>query len=410
MRDALSRAARPYVGRGARLRWLHLVLGGAVLMPYYLVALTVVDLVDGRQVGYVGLWAQPRAYGLSLLLVASTAFFSLVRTFEVSAARLLLGERATSLTPGPPTSRGGRFRAAVWYVVHLAVGGVASALTLALPPATVVLLARPFVDLRPAAVPDAWPVSVPDWLQPLAGLLLLAALLGVVRAGGGLARLAPALLGPSPSDRLAELERRTARLAERNRLARDLHDSVGHALSVVTIQAGAAGRLIDSDPVFAARALGAIEETARSALADLDHVLGLLRDEASSSSTPVPDLAGLDRLLDQARLGGLAVDTEVAGDPAVLPAVVSREAYRIVQEGLTNALRHAGAVPVRLRIDVRPSVLTLELTNTLVAGRSPVPGGGRGLAGIAERVASLGGQVSAGADGARWRVAVEVPL
>ena len=409
MRDALSRVARPYLGRAARLRWLHLVLGGAVLMPYFLVALTVVEASNGGP-STVGLLVQFRAFGLSLLLVAMTAFFSMVRTFEVSAARLLLGERAASLTPGPPISRGGRARAAVWFVVHLAAGAVVSALTLALPPATVVLVASPFVDLRPAAFRDAWPLSLPAWQQALAGLVLLAVLLGVARAtGGGLARLAPALLGPSPSDRLAELERRTARLAERNRLARELHDSVGHALSVVTIQAGAAGRVIDTDPAFAARAIGAIEETARSALADLDHVLGLLREE-SSGTAPSPDLAGLDRLLDQARLGGLVVDTKVAGDPALLPVVVSREAYRVVQEGLTNALRHAGAGPVRLRIDVRPSILSLELTNALVADRAPAPGGGRGLAGIAERVESLGGRVSAGVDGARWRVAVEVPL
>lgn len=103
----------------------------------------------------------------------------------------------------------------------------------------------------------------------------------IVVAGALLSRAAPWFLGPSAAERIAAMESEAVKLAERNRLARELHDSVGHALSVVTLQAGAAGRVLDSDPAFAREALGAIEESARAALEDLDHVLGLLRDDPS---------------------------------------------------------------------------------------------------------------------------------
>jgi signal transduction histidine kinase len=234
-----------------------------------------------------------------------------------------------------------------------------------------------------------------------------------VGTGTLLARLAPRLLGPSAAERLAEMEARAVKLAERNRLARELHDSVGHALSVVTLQAGAAGRVLDSDPAFAREALGAIEDSARAALEDLDHVLGLLREDPSRPA-PQATLEDLGRLLEQTRIAGVRLDAEIDPEVGRVPAAVSREAYRIVQEGLTNALRHAGKVPVRLRLGVADERLEIEMSNPLGAphgaGAGAGHGGGRGLGGVRERVTVLRGEMSAGPDGTQWRFRVSLPL
>jgi signal transduction histidine kinase len=211
---------------------------------------------------------------------------------------------------------------------------------------------------------------------------------------------------------LAEAHAAERALAERNRLARELHDSVGHALTVTTLQAGAAARVLDTDPAFAAKALDAIAEAGRAALADLDHVLGLLREGPAGGAedrAPQPDLGGLAALVDGARSAGVPVELRCEGVTEAVPRAVSREAYRIVQEGLTNALRHAGPVPVAVRVAVRADAVELELTNPL--GRGPSRrGGGRGLAGMRERVGVLRGELTAGTDGDLWRVAARLPL
>src|SRR5262249_43375753 len=229
-------------------------------------------------------------------------------------------------------------------------------------------------------------------LCPVAGLAMLGALAACAAACGALlARWAPALLGPTPEDRLAAAEARAADLAVRNRLARELHDSVGHALSAVTLQASAARRLLDTDPEFVREALAAIEDTTRRTVGELDAVLGVLRDGDAPGTAPAPTLAGdLDGLLRRTRAAGQPVPATVATDLAALPALVSREAYRIVQEGLSNALRHAGT-PVAVRITVAEGRLEITVENPLGAAPAPRPGGGHGLRGVADRVRLLGG-------------------
>ncbi|MFE4519322.1 sensor histidine kinase, partial [Kitasatospora sp. NPDC056783] len=245
----------------------------------------------------------------------------------------------------------------------------------------------------------------------LAVLLLIVATNAV--CGALLARWAPALLGPTPEERVAAAERRATVLAQRNRLARELHDSVGHALSAVGIQASAASRVLRSNPDFAAEALAAIEETARAAVAELDAVIGLLREEEPEAAAPAgPTLAGLDDLLRQLGRAGVTVDAELAPGLAGLPAAVSREAYRIVQEGLTNVLRHAGPAPAGLRVALADGRIEIELTNPLGTARPSRPGGGRGLRGIGERAAALrgGSAVGPSEDGTTWRLAVWLPV
>ncbi|MGW1378306.1 sensor histidine kinase [Streptomyces sp. NPDC002446] len=408
--------------RRAGRRWVHLVLGGALLMPFYLVATVAVPLLaDGadplRQPGW-----QFVAFGCALPLAALTALvFPQLRPLEVTAVRSLCDIPAEQLADGPATSWAARRRTALWFVAHLLAGGIVSGTTLSAPPAALMLVLLPVsAPLQQTALD--WMQAFPGVLGPLAGLALLALVIGTAWAAGALlARCAPALLGPTPADRLAAAERRAADLATRNRLARELHDAVGHALSAVTLQASAARRVLERDPEFVRQALGAIEDTTREAVAELDTVLGLLREEdATGPTAPAPTLDGLEALLGRTRAAGVRVEVTVEGRCTGLPPVVSREAYRIVQEGLSNALRHAGPVPVRLCLHRDERELTLRMENPVrgpVAGPapgSPVPaprtGGGRGLPGIAERARLLGGEATAAAQDGVWRLTARLPL
>lgn len=414
----MSLALRPVTGGITYRRWAYLILGGALLVPYILAGVVLLPLALIRAESVFG----STDYVLLILaciaiLIVLTSFIPAVRTVEATAVRELLGGPLTSQGVGSVRSWAARWRWSAWFVLHIVVGGLVSLLTLFVPPAAVVSFTEPFTGqqnvggLNLPVVHGAW-----RWAVPVGGLLALVCLVyGVALAGAILARLAPVFLGPSAADRLASVEDRARALAQRNRLARELHDSVGHALSVVSIQAGAAGRVLDTDPDFARRALSAIEESARSAMTDLDHVLGLLREDAGEAAdrTPQPTLDALDRLVTSTELTGVAVDLRVTGDLATVPPVVSREAYRIVQEGLTNVLRHAGKVPVTLCVDVQPDLVELTMINPLGhpgpdahrAGR-----GGRGLPGMRERVTVLHGQLTAGIDGKCWRVNVILPV
>jgi signal transduction histidine kinase len=403
----------PVIRPSSYRRWVYLILGGAVLVPFMLIA------------GMILPSLMPAAFrdepvlvtALSLVVVIGVmllmSLIPAVRVIEGTAARELLGDGIPEQTRGAGTSWESRARFAGWFVLHLLVGGVLSVLTLTVPPTVVLTFFSPFLGQVDAlgltvATPRGWAGA---WV-PLAGLASLLVLLHLVVGAAVLAtRAAPFLLGPTAAERLAELEHRTELLAERNRLARELHDSVGHALSVVTIQASAAGRVLDADPEFARTALSAIEESARAALADLDHVLGLLREE-SSADRPQWTLANLPNLLEQTRIAGVTVESTVAGALDGVPPAVSREAYRIVQEGLTNVLRHAGKVPVALRLTADGDRFELELSNPIdehgrVRTRS---GGGHGLSGMRERVTVLRGQMTAGPDRGHWRVQVRIPL
>ncbi|MGC4894694.1 histidine kinase [Micromonospora sp. DT31] len=403
VRAALAPLARASTWRRA----VFLLLGGVLALPYALLAVAFAQLLSHSGV--------PRLPGVGLLLVGVAlavvpVFLSGSRALEIAAARALLAVDLPEPTPGHRIDREARLRAALWIALHLGTGAaVWFAAVSAFPMALV--FAAGLVGVDTGAVADGR-VGPFDPAHPvragLAGLVVLVAL-GYAVAGLGTlaASMAPVLLGPAQAERIAALEARAVRLAERNRLARELHDSVGHALTVATLQAGAARELLDTDPEFSRRALRAIEETSRRAMDDLDHVLGLLREsDAGRPTAPQPTLAGLDELVATARAAGLVIDAQVGGALDALPAVVSREGYRIVQEGLTNATRH-GRGPVTLRVAVPPQGLEIELVNT-VRGGGPA-GGGRGLDGMRERVLLLGGRLDAGPQGDRWRVRATVP-
>lgn len=328
------------------LRWVYLLLGAALVLAFILVDSGLVSLLDDLDMPNVltGIVAAIVVAAPPLVLGALPA----VREVEGIAVESLLGVRFEER----PLSRrtwAQRRRTTLWFCIHLVAGGFVGILSTAVFGIGAVLLAAPFRspgsrELLPGLnyqVTGRWT----DAWMPLATIVAIVALFLLSSAIGALlAYAAPRLLGPTPAERIELLERRTATLAERNRLARELHDSVGHALSLVTIQAAAARRVLATDPAFAETALAAMETSARAALADLDHVLGLLRDDRrpGSQTAPQATLGNLTRLVEATRAGGIAVGVRCTGDLDQLPAAVSREAYRIIQEGLTNAIRHAG--------------------------------------------------------------------
>ena len=206
----------------------------------------------------------------------------------------------------------------------------------------------------------------------------------------------------------AELERRTRaleeerRLAEaavqeeRARIARELHDVVAHSVSVVAVQAGAAQAVLDSDPDRAREPLGAIESSARDALVEMRRLLGVLRTaEEEPSLAPQPGLADLPAVAARVTAAGLPVELSVEGEPAPLPAGVDLAALRIVQEALTNSLRHARASCARVTVCHRPAAVELTVADDGGGGPTGRPGG-HGIVGMRERVALYGGELSVG--------------
>ncbi len=183
---------------------------------------------------------------------------------------------------------------------------------------------------------------------------------------------------------------------ERARIARELHDVVAHAISVIVLQARGGRKLIDEEPEEARQALDAIERTASQALVEMRRLLGLLREsDEQLVLAPQPTLARLDDLVRQVREAGLPVELAVEGEPAELPPGVDLSAYRMVQEALTNALKHAGPATARVTVRYAEGELDLEVSDN-GAGSGNGDGAGQGLAGIRERVAVFGGDVEAG--------------
>jgi signal transduction histidine kinase len=217
---------------------------------------------------------------------------------------------------------------------------------------------------------------------------------------------------------LAEERERNARQAivdERVRIARELHDVVAHHVSVIGVQAGVARRLFGRRPQQAQEAIGSVEASSRQAIADLHQIVGFLRshDDGGDDLAPQPDLERLPALIDQMRAAGLPIDYVEEGAAHRWPAAVELSAFRIVQEALTNVLKHAGPSPTTIRMRHEPDALDIEIVDGGSGGgtRSGATrsgageNGGRGLAGMRERAALHGGVLEAGpCDGAGFRV------
>jgi signal transduction histidine kinase len=210
---------------------------------------------------------------------------------------------------------------------------------------------------------------------------------------------------------LAADEAREAAEAERRRLARELHDVVAHAVTVMVIQAQAAQRLRSTDPDGELEALVAIEQRGRRALVELRRLLSVLRtDDDVESRSPQPGIAGIAALAAEMRDAGLDVVLRIDGEMSAVPAGVDLSTYRIVQEALTNALRHAGCVRATVLVRADDRAVQIEVVDE-GSGTPAAAGTGLGLTGMRERVRLLGGTVSAGprAQGG-FAVNVELPL
>ncbi|MFH9843701.1 sensor histidine kinase [Streptomyces sp. NPDC017246] len=386
----------------------------------------------------------PAAVRFVVVLLVWAALIGLVglarttrRVLIVSARRLLKVSlpdptAARGPTRSPAPSVADRWRTPLWLLLHVTLGwsgalagGVLLFVALTLPGGWLDAELGLSLFGRSVRVAGGWQ----SWVLALGCLFLAAVVCAAVTKA--LRWSAPRLLGPSAAERLALAAERELRLAERNRLAHELHDSIGHTLTTTTIQAAVAGELMSDDPVAARAALRSIEESARAALEDLDYVLGVLR-EREAETAPSRTLADLPELLDRLRHAGAVVELDVSGDPARVRGTLSRAAYRILQEGLTNAMRHGAGGPIEVRVAAAQDVLELGVVNRAGAGAGAgaetgegagegvargarragaFPTSGHGLPGLAERVRLLHGQIVAGPDGpTHWRLAVTLPV
>ncbi|MGX1563131.1 sensor histidine kinase [Streptomyces sp. NPDC055506] len=388
----MVRMLRPLTRAVTYTRWLHMMV--AIVWP---------SLWLFIQEAW---WTQVTA----AVLLGLAGLVPATRVVEGFQARLLLtGHRrdggSEEIVTTPSVTWADRGRTVVWLETRLCLGWIVAHLSVQLPLLAVDLLTtglgfEPLADGFVTVEENRW------WHAVLAPVPLVLFPVVVVWSGHLITALARRLLGPSPAERMEALEERTEQLLERTRIARELHDSIGHALTVAVVQAGAARAAGDAE--FTDRALVAIEETGRAALEDLERVLGVLRESEKPVSSR-PTLVDADRLLESARASGAKVDAEVTGPVDTVPGPVSREGYRILQEALTNVLRHAGAVPVEVRVRACDDTLVLAIRNPMP---EPIPGLGRGsgLRGIRERAALLGGRARTGPDQGDWQVHVELPL
>ncbi|WP_125773649.1 sensor histidine kinase [Antribacter gilvus] len=401
-----------------RSAWL--MLGAAIGLALVLLGVTVVQSV----------LREAPVWLVAVVTVLAGAALGLVpgaRELEVTAARSMLDTGAELVVPRR-TRLVHRAQTAAWVLFHQVAGLLVAAAIFAGVPYAVLVAVEAFTGSTigstlpaPSSAAEAVVRVVVSAAVGL-GLALVAWPTGMLAA-----RLAGRALGPTAHDRLEVALDRAGREAEHTRLARELHDGIGHALTIISVQAAAGRRVAGRDPALVGEALAAIEDTARGALTELDELLAVLREDRDGGGSDGRPTAGsradlatvvdLDGIVAAHRRAGLEVEAAVDAPPA-LPALLRRTVDRIVAEALANAHRHGGAGPVRLVVGHTDEEVRVEVTNPLPGGagwsrpwreRAGGRSGGRGLAGVRERVSLFGGTVFAGPDGDRWTVRVTLP-
>lgn len=256
------------------------------------------------------------------------------------------------------------------------------------------------------------PVVYHRQILPLTDVLLLAGWLLVLVVAAEAARIRTERTIVTKTAR--QIDQRRRQSEERLRIARDLHDVVGHNISLITIQASMGLDLIDSQPDQAKAALSAIKAASKETLEELRTMLSTLRhDEESAPRSPVPGLDRLPDLVELTRSAGLNVGIEIVGNERHLPTAVQLAAYRIIQESLTNVARHAGHANVRIRVIYTDSELRVEVADDgkTASGTGWLNGAGSGIAGMRERANALGGALTAGlCPGGGFQVSARLPV
>jgi signal transduction histidine kinase len=261
---------------------------------------------------------------------------------------------------------------------------------------------------------DALGAASPTLLQTLGHVLLVAIPLLAAethRTRQAYVALLRERLELAERTREQEADRRAEQ--ERMRIARDLHDVVAHTLTSINVQAATAAQLLDSNPAHARAALETIEDASRGAIGELRAILGLLRHggDRDAPRAPAPGLDALDELVRRMRAEGVDVAVQICGErPEPIPDAVSLAAFRIVQESLTNARRHAAGAPVRVTLSFAPRDLAVTVENaTAMQGDGRAFSRGVGIIGMTERAAALGGTLSARPLSGSFRVDAELP-
>ncbi|MEH1015126.1 sensor histidine kinase [Micromonospora sp. CPCC 206060] len=366
-------------------------------------------------------------------LVLLDAVFTLLTPPEYWPRSLPVSLGWSALCAAPVVFR----RLAPWVAVGVAVATLGLPLVLGYAPTTqsLALIVLTYTmaahrSLRAAVLAALvlWvPVAVANLLAPLGGMLEVSR--GLVLLNNVLITLVSFFVGRTVHARRASVAvlRERARVAEENqralaeqavaderrRIARELHDVVAHHLSVMGVLATGARRVLRRDPDAAEEALGTIEQTSRTTLREMRRLLDVLRTDAEPAAelTPQPGLAGIEALVEQVREAGLPVVFRVDGTPGPLDPGVALTIYRIVQEALTNALKHAGPATAEVRLGFGVYSLVVEVSDT---GRGPLPAPdrvGHGLVGMRERVALYGGSLRAGPrTGGGFRIHVKLPM
>ncbi len=257
-------------------------------------------------------------------------------------------------------------------------------------------------------VSTVWMVLWGDDLADLAFELVLVTAPWV--AGVALRRKREQAEGADRRADSAAAQAATAIADERARIARELHDVVAHAVGMMVVQAGAASQLLDQDPARARRALEAVQQTGRLAVDELARMLGLLRMQDETTS-PLPSLSRVSELISDIRETGIDVSLDSDGDLGGLPAALDATAYRILQEALTNVVKHAPGATAQVRLLRCPDHIEIEVGNARASDPLQQGGTGHGLLGIGERVAVFGGRLRHGptADGG-YRLHVWLPI
>lgn len=411
-------------------RLLVLLIGGVIAVPYFAVVIWVVTASNG---------VEDRTNALAIIVTGVLAFLALCIPAFLSVIRALertLAEQLLELNiPHPPRLPvlADRMRGAVFYFGHIFAGALLLFTIVVLVPSAIVLTSDPdqahelsngLIGTMGSAAVTELPAGLVRFLA--IGVLLVCVAITIAE-GYFLPHYALILLGPSLADRIELVGRERLRRFQRTVLAREVHDSIGHALTVTTMQAAVAKRTLHTDPDLAEAAVDEIARTGREAVAELDHVLSLLRSEAepgeveSGEGGPVEDatepprrtMRDIELLVEEARSVGHPARLEITGDVGRLSPAIVHELHRIVREAVTNSLRHASEPGLSVSIEVDATTVAVEARNSRKStgtGRSTTrERPGRGLKSISERVELFGGRVHWGAEGEEWRLKAVLP-